>query len=173
MLCFCSAQPIIRPGANATVSMLRSIGERYWEIEDLQDLVMAAPSCPVTFMQAINMPSPSLPGESGTSSTILMLYTWDTIKFNKSGEESHLTLKHLLLASKSYSSFGERATSGSLTFTRLELKAHLILRNKIFNTFVQVGTYWHINQLHRHVCIVESAIEEDGDSKHERSRQCR
>merc|ERR1719432_194480 len=75
-LCFCSAQPTIRPGANATVSMLRSKGERYWEMEDLQDLPMAAPSCPVTFMQAINMPSPSLSGESGTSNTILILYTW-------------------------------------------------------------------------------------------------
>ena len=58
------------------------------------------------FMQAINMPSPSLPGESGTSSTILMLYTWET-KVLQISEKSHLPLKHLLLAAKSYCGCGE------------------------------------------------------------------
>merc|ERR1719430_2202859 len=73
MVCFCSVQPTIKLGANAMVSMLRSIGDLYCEIEDLQDLVMKSPSWPVTFMHAINMPRSSLPGESGTSNTILIL----------------------------------------------------------------------------------------------------
>merc|ERR1719209_1371197 len=73
MVCFCSVQPTIRPGAIAMVSMLRSIGDLYCEMEDLQDRVMKSPSWPVTFMHAINMPRFSLPGESGTSNTILIL----------------------------------------------------------------------------------------------------
>ena len=87
--------------------------------------------------------------------------------FHESGEnKSHLALKHLLLATKSYCGCGESAPRRGLTFTRLELEVHLILEKK--NSFHTIRTYWHINQLNRHVCIVESAIEEDGHSKHKR-----
>ena len=43
---------------------------------DLQAEVTRLPRVPVMFMQAMNIPSSSLLGESGTSSTIRILYTW-------------------------------------------------------------------------------------------------
>merc|ERR1719432_228957 len=84
------------------------------------------------------------------------LIVWRVWHFQHHLDTVHLALEHLLLATKSYCGCGEGAPRRGLTFTRLKLEVHR-----------------HVNQLDRHICIVESAVEEDCHSKRERHRQCR